>query len=456
MKTSLAPGSKVVTDYLREAGLLRRPRGARASTSSATAARPASATPGRCRRRSRRRSPKGDLVAASVLSGNRNFEGRINPEVRANYLASPPLVVAYALAGRIDIDLATRAARHRHATASRSSCATSGRRQAEIEEAHAHARCAPRCSAASTRDVFTGDEAWRALAVPEGDTFAWEPDSTYVRQPPYFDGMPAAPAPVARHRRRALPRAARRLGHDRPHLARRLDQDGEPGRPLPRVEHGVAPLDFNSYGSRRGNHEVMVRGTFANVRLRNRLAPELEGGFTRAPALARRRCRSTTRPMRYAAGGRAARRPRRQGVRHRLVARLGGEGPALLGVRAVIAESYERIHRSNLIGMGILPLEFPAGRERRRASASPATRPSPSTAWPRAWRAASPHGRDGDGRAPTAPTAAASRFRARVRIDTPQEVEYYRHGGILQYVLRQLLAERPASRSASDRPAPAS
>ena len=215
-----------------------------------------------------------------MLSGNRNFEGRINPDVKMNYLASPPLVVAYALAGTMDVDLADRAARARAPTASRCSCSDiwpSPRRSQEVVAASIASEMFTRDYA----DVFAGDERWKALPTPTGDTFAWDARSTYVRKPPYFDGMDREPAPVDRHHRRARAGHARRPRHHRPHLPRRLDQDrlARPGSTSSSTASSAR--DFNSYGSRRGNHEVMIRGTFANIRLRNQLAPGTEGGVTR-------------------------------------------------------------------------------------------------------------------------------------------------------------------------------
>jgi aconitate hydratase len=375
----------------------------------------------------------GNLVAVSVLSGNRNFEGRINPEVRANYLASPPLVVAYALTGRIDVDL----------TREPLGSDRDGRpvylrdlwpSQHEIEETIRRA-VQRQMFERQYRDVFAGDERWRSLPLPEGSTYRWDPASTYVRLPPYFVGMPAAPAPVEDLRgARALAVFGDSITTDHISPAGAIKVDSPAGRYL--VEHGVAPRDFNSYGARRGNHEVMMRGTFANVRLRNRMVPEIEGGYSlHLP---------DGEPLPIYD---AAMKYQREGVP--LVVLAGKEygtgssrdwaakGPRLLGVRAVIAESFERIHRSNLVGMGIAPLEFAEGESAAslgldglevyevaglRAGLAEDFR---SGKWVRV------RARDADG--------TLTEFQARVRLDTPQEMEYYRHGGILHYVLRQLL-----------------
>ena len=363
VKTSLAPGSTVVTDYLEAGRASTSTSTSSASTSSATAARPASATPARCRRRSRRRSTENDLVVCSVLSGNRNFEGRINQDVRNNYLASPPLCVAYALAGRMDIDLLDEPLGEDsdgEPVYLRDIWPTLGGDQGDGRRGGRARTCSPRATPTSSPATSAG----AALDTPEGDRYTW-PDSTYVRKPLVLRGHGRRAGAGRADRGRPRPRRARRLGHHRPHLAGRRDQEGRarPGEWL--IENGVEVRDFNSYGSRRGNHEVMIRGTFANVRLRNELV-EKEGGFTRHFPDGE----ETTiyeAAMAYAD----------EGVP--LVVLAGKEygsgssrdwaakGTMLLGVRAVIAESFERIHRSNLIGMGVLPLQFPDGETRRVA-----------------------------------------------------------------------------------------
>jgi len=432
VKTSLAPGSKVVTDYLREAGLtpyLEALRFHLVGYGCTTCIGNSGPLPPPVSKA----IEEGQLVAVSVLSGNRNFEGRINAEVRANYLASPPLVVAYALAGRIDLDLTTEPL----------GTGSDGRpvylreiwpSQAEIEAA-VRSFLKPEMFVREYADVFHGDDAWRALPVPAGDTYAWEEDSTYVRRAPFFDELPLAPPPVADLAgARVLALFGDSITTDHISPAGAIKADSPAGRYL--VAHGVPPAEFNSYGSRRGNHEVMVRGTFANIRLRNRLVPGVEGGFTR-----------------HLPGGvtmsiyDAAEQYRQEGVP--LVILAGKEygsgssrdwaakGPRLLGVRVVVAESFERIHRSNLIGMGILPLEFPAGEsaaslgltgEEVFAVEGIAAGVASGFA---AGREVTVVARREDG--------SEVRFAARVRLDTPKEVDYYRHGGILQYVLRQLL-----------------
>ena len=357
VKTTLAPGSKVVSDYYERAGLTPylEKLGFHLVGYGCTT----------CIGNSGPLIPEvsdavnsHDLAVVSVLSGNRNFEGRINPDVKMNYLASPPLVVAYALAGSMDVDLFNEPL-GQDPDGTDVFLKDVWPSPAEVEEVVAEAITAE-MFAADYADVFAGDERWQSLPTPEGKTFEWDPESTYVRRPPYFDDMPQEPVAGRGHHRRAGAAQARRLGHHRPHLAGRVDQEGQPGGPVP-SEHGVEQRDFNSYGSRRGNHEVMIRGTFANIRLRNQLAPGTEGGVTRDFTARREVTTVYEAAERYAAAGIP------------LVVLAGKEygsgssrdwaakGTALLGVRAVIAESYERIHRSNLIGMGVLPLQFPRG-----------------------------------------------------------------------------------------------
>jgi len=433
VKTSLAPGSKVVTDYLREGGLLPDLEKLRFHVvgygcttcigNSGPLPPPVS-----------RAVAEGQLVAASVLSGNRNFEGRISPEVRANYLASPPLVVAYALAGRIDIDLTSEplgSDRDGKPVYLKEIWPT----QKEIEETMTAALRAEMFQR-EYADVFAGGEEWRSLEIPEGETFAWQEDSTYVRNPPYFEGMGLEPEPVedlAGARCLALLGDSITTDHISP--AGSIKKDSPAGRYL--VDHGVGPIDFNSYGSRRGNHEVMVRGTFANVRIRNKMVPETEGGFTKhiptgetlAIYDAAARYAEDGTPLVVVAGKEYGSGSSRD---------WAAKGPALQGVRAVVAESYERIHRSNLIGMGIVPLEFTGG-----DSAATLGLEGFETYSIEGLAAGVADGFAG-GREVTVRAARESggtvEFRARVRLDTPQEIEYYRHGGILRYVLRQLLA----------------
>jgi aconitate hydratase len=431
VKTSLAPGSKVVTDYLEEAGLtpyLEELNFHLVGYGCTTCIGNSGPVPEPIREAIH----EGGLVACSVLSGNRNFEGRISPDVRANYLASPPLVVAYALAGRIDIDL-------------RGEPLGEGRdgEPVYLKDIWPREEEVARVVGESLRsemfgeqygEVFSGNERWNDLPVPEGATYRWEEESTYVRLPPFFTDLPADPSPPEDLKgARALALVGDSITTDHISPAGAIKKDSPAGRYL--IEHGVEPKDFNSYGSRRGNHEVMMRGTFANVRFRNRLVPNKEGGFTR-----------------YLPDGdemtifEASERYRREGVP--LIVLAGKEygtgssrdwaakGPALLGVRAVIAVSYERIHRSNLVGMGILPLEFVPGES---AETLGLTGEEVFAVEGLA------EGLAGGGQKGLTVSVRVrgdgeeSSFQARVRLDTPQEVRYYRHGGILQYVLRHLL-----------------
>jgi aconitate hydratase len=356
VKTSLAPGSKVVTRYLDEAGLtpfLERLGFHLVGYGCTTCI----GNSGPLDVGVSRAIEAGRLATASVLSGNRNFEGRINSEVRANYLASPPLVVAYALAGRIDVDL-TREPLGTGADGEPVHLADLWPTQEEVRETVGRALQAEmfRSEYAS---VFEGDERWNSLPVPEGDTYRWDADSTYVKNPPYFDGMGSEPEPVDDVRgARVLALLGDSITTDHISPAGSIKVSSPAGKYL--VEHGVAPKDFNSYGSRRGNHEVMMRGTFANVRLRNRLVPEIEGGFTlhlpdgEPMSLfdAATKYADEEVPLIVLAGKEYGTGSSRD---------WAAKGPRLLGVRAVIAESYERIHRSNLVGMGVAPLEFLPG-----------------------------------------------------------------------------------------------
>ncbi|HSR28521.1 MAG TPA: aconitate hydratase, partial [Actinomycetes bacterium] len=424
VKTSLAPGSKVVMDYYERAGLLPslEKLGFHLVGFGCTT----------CIGNSGPLAPEisqavdeHDLVVASVLSGNRNFEGRINPDCRMNYLASPPLVVAYALAGTMDIDLLEDPLGHDpdgNPVYLRDLWPSS----AEVAELIGRAVQSDMFRK-SYGQVFEGDERWNTLEVPTGESFAWDDASTYVRRPPYFDGMPATPEPVTDiHGARVLAVLGDSVTTDHISPAGVIKRDGPAGDYL--TEQGVAVKDFNSYGSRRGNHEVMIRGTFANIRLRNRLAPGTEGGFTlHLPDGEQMTIYDAA--MRYQADGVP------------LVILAGKEygsgssrdwaakGPMLLGVRAVLAESYERIHRANLVGMGILPLELPAGE----------TVESLGLTGRETFEITGLEGAGADG-FPRELTVRADdqELTCRLRIDTPNEVEYYRNGGILQYVLRQL------------------
>ncbi len=429
VKTSLAPGSKTVTDYLAKAGLtpyLEKLKFHTVGYGCTTCIGNSGPLPDEV---SKAIDDK-ELVVASVLSGNRNFEGRINSEVRANYLMSPPLVVAFALAGRIDVDM-------------RKDPIGKGKdgqpvylsdiwpSSREIDEAMAQSITSEMFTK-SYSEVFLGDERWRGLAVPKGETYAWEGDSTYIRRAPYFDDMAVNPAPVGEiSGARVLAVLGDSVTTDHISPAGSIKKDGPAGKYL--QEHGVKPADFNSYGSRRGNHEVMVRGTFANVRLRNKLVAT-EGGFTRHLPTntemsifdASEKYRAAETPLVILAGKEYGSGSSRD---------WAAKGPALLGVRAVIAESYERIHRSNLIGMGILPLQFLAAEnaESLKLTGEEVFEIAGIRKVVEKFSAGSQ----------VKVRAGNTEFNALVRIDTPQEALYYANGGILQYVLRQLLASKP-------------
>ncbi len=422
VKSSLAPGSKVVTEYYEKAGLTEyldelgfQTVGYGCTTcigNSGPLPEPISDA-----------VAEGDLVVCSVLSGNRNFEARIHPEVKANYLASPPLVVAYALAGRMDIDLVEEPLgqdRDGNDVYLRDLWPSAD----EIQEVISRAVQGDMFSR-TYADVFTGDPAWRELPVPEGDLFAWDPGSTYVRRPPYFDGMSREPARVEDFAgARCLVRVGDSVTTDHISPAGAIKPDSPAGRYL--VEHGVERKDFNSYGSRRGNHEVMVRGTFANVRLKNLLVPGSEGTWTvHVPSgeemtifEASQRYLDEGTPLIVLAGKEYGSGSSRD---------WAAKGPNLLGVRAVIAESYERIHRSNLLMMGILPLQYMDGESAESLGLT-------------GREEFAVEGIDnGEAREVTL-RADGNEFRARVRLDTPREREYLRHSGILPFVLRRLLS----------------
>jgi aconitate hydratase len=435
VKTSLAPGSKVVTDYLIEAGLMRYLEQLRfhlVGYGCTTCIGNSGPLPEAVSRA----IEEGHLVVSAVLSGNRNFEGRVHPEVRANYLASPPLVVAFALAGRVDIDLDKEPLGH-DKNGQPVYLKEVWPTQQEVAEAAATAIKAE-MFAKEYGEVFTGEARWRELTVPEGEVYSWDLASTYVKHPPYFVDMTPEPPPVADVKgARALAVLGDSITTDHISPAGSIKPQGPAGRYL--LEHGQAVKDFNSYGSRRGNHEVMVRGTFANVRLKNLLAPGTEGGLTRhlpdgeqmSIYDASVKYAEEKVPLIVLAGKEYGSGSSRD---------WAAKGPLLLGVRAVLAESYERIHRSNLVGMGILPLQFKpgesaaglglTGEEVYDLSGLPALLESGTCAG----RTIDVVARSDDGR--------EKRFAAYVRIDTPQEIRYYQHGGILHYVLRQLLAQK--------------
>jgi len=422
VKSSLAPGSKVVTEYYDRAGLTPyleelgfHTVGYGCTTcigNSGPLDEPIS-----------KAVAEGDLVVCAVLSGNRNFEARIHPEVKANYLASPPLVVAYALAGRMDIDLGEEPL-GRDDQGNDVFLHDIWPSSAEVQETMAGS-IGDEMFRSTYADVFTGDEQWRALPVPEGELFAWDPQSTYVRRPPYFDAMSTEPGTVEDVAgARCLVVLGDSVTTDHISPAGSIKPDGPAGRYL--TEHGIERKDFNSYGSRRGNHEVMVRGTFANVRLRNLLVPGSEGTWTvHLPSgeegtifeVSERYLAEGT-PLIVIAGKEYGSGSSRD---------WAAKGPNLLGVRAVIAESYERIHRSNLLMLGILPLQFRDGE-------------TPSTLGLSGRESFSIDG-VGNGEAREVTVRADDKtFTARVRLDTPREREYLRHGGILPFVLRRLLA----------------
>ena len=431
VKTSLAPGSKVVTEYLRVAGLLsylERLGFGLVGYGCTTCIGNSGPLPDEVSSEIDAR----DLVVASVLSGNRNFEGRIQQQVRANYLASPPLVVAYALAGRITVDLTTEPLG-----------ADSRGVPVFLRDIWPTERDIQQTMMAAVRadmfrqqyaDVFAGDNRWRTLAVPTGTRFAWEPDSTYIRHPPFFEGISLEPVPLTDITgARLLAMLGDSITTDHISPAGSIKRDSPAGKYL--MEHGVQPTDFNSYGARRGNHEVMMRGTFANVRLRNQLAPGTEGGWTTfqpdGDVLtiydAAMRYKATGVPLLIVAGKEYGSGSSRD---------WAAKGTLLLGVKAVIAESFERIHRSNLVNMGVLPLQFRpgesvaslglTGRERFDLTGIARGLAPGSVVTIRGSR---------DGGPPV-------EFQAVARIDTPEELIAFRHGGILPYVLRQLVEKK--------------
>jgi aconitate hydratase len=426
VKTSLAPGSKVVRDYLENAGLtpyLEKLKFNLVGYGCTTCIGNSGPLPEEVSKA----IDEKDLVVASVLSGNRNFEGRINSEVRANYLMSPPLVVAFALAGRIDTDL-RKDSLGKGKDGQPVYLADIWPTQREVDEAVERSLTADMFSK-SYSEVFAGDERWRGLSVPKGQTYAWEKDSTYIRRAPYFDDMKIQPSAVGDiTRARVLAVLGDSVTTDHISPAGSIKKDSPAGKYL--QEHGVKPADFNSYGSRRGNHEVMVRGTFANVRLRNRLVTT-EGGFTRHLPTntemsifdASQKYISEHTPVIILAGKEYGSGSSRD---------WAAKGPRLLGVEAVIAESYERIHRSNLVGMGVLPLQFPAGQNAESLKLT-----GEEVFEITGIRNLIEHFSAGQ---KVKVRAGNVQFEALVRIDTPQEALYYANGGILQYVLRQLLA----------------
>ncbi|MGQ4506602.1 aconitate hydratase AcnA [Dermabacteraceae bacterium P13103] len=431
VKTSMAPGSKVVTDYYEKAGMwpylekLGFHLVGYGCTTCIGNSGPLSTAISET-------IAEADLAVTAVLSGNRNFEGRINPDVKMNYLASPPLVIAYALAGTMDFDFASEPL-GQDAEGRDVFLSDIWPSPAEVEETIAK-NITQEMFSSDYANVFAGDERWRALETPDGATFAWEDDSTYVRKPPYFEGMGMEPEPVSDiSGARVLVKVGDSTTTDHISPAGAIKADTPAGRYL--SENGVERKDFNSYGSRRGNHEVMIRGTFANIRLRNQLLDGVEGGYTKN-LLTGEQAFIYDAAQDYAAAGIP------------LVVLAGKEygtgssrdwaakGTMLLGVKVVIAESYERIHRSNLIGMGVLPLQYPAG-ENADSLGLTGEETFSFTGIEEL----------NEGRVPRTVNVRATRedgfsveFAAVVRIDTPGEADYFRHGGILQYVLRSLAA----------------
>jgi aconitate hydratase len=422
VKTSLAPGSRVVTEYYEQAGLTPYLEALGFHTvgyGCTTCIGNSGPLPEAVSRAIR----EGDLVACAVLSGNRNFEARIHPEIKANYLASPPLVVAYALAGRMDFDITTEPIGH-GSDGEPVHLADIWPSPAEVRETM-EAAIGREMFLATYANVYEGEPAWRELPVPTGELFAWEPDSTYVRRPPYFDGMATEAGTIEDIAgARCLVSIGDSVTTDHISPAGSIRPDAPAGRYL--VEHGVEQADFNSYGSRRGNHEVMVRGTFANVRLRNRLVPGSEGTWT-AHLPGGEETTIFEAAERYVAEGTPtivlAGKEYGSGSSRDWAAK----GPNLLGVKAVIAESYERIHRSNLLMMGILPLQYLPGESLDSHGLTGREEFSVTGL------------ENGEAREVTV-SADGKSFRAILRLDTPREREYVRHGGILPYVLRRLLA----------------
>ncbi|MFF3634902.1 aconitate hydratase [Streptomyces sp. NPDC002250] len=428
VKTTLAPGSKVVTDYFEKAGLtpyLDKVGFNLVGYGCTTCIGNSGPLPEEVSKAVNDH----DLAVTSVLSGNRNFEGRINPDVKMNYLASPPLVVAYALAGSMKVDI-TREALGTDTDGNPVFLKDIWPSEAEVNDVVANA-IGEDMFAKSYSDVFAGDAQWQSLPVPTGNTFEWDAESTYVRKPPYFEGMGMEPAPVADIAgARVLAKLGDSVTTDHISPAGAIKADTPAGQYL--TEHGVERRDFNSYGSRRGNHEVMIRGTFANIRLRNQIAPGTEGGYTRDFTQA-------DAPVSFIYD--ASRNYIEQGIP--LVVLAGKEygsgssrdwaakGTALLGVKAVIAESYERIHRSNLIGMGVLPLQFPEGQSAESLGLTGEETFS-FTGVEELNNGTTP-------RTVKVTTDTGVEFDAVVRIDTPGEADYYRNGGIMQYVLRSLI-----------------
>jgi aconitate hydratase len=427
VKTSLAPGSKVVTDYLLKAGLTHY-LDALGFNLVGYGCTTCIGNSGPLGEEVAHAVAEHDLIVAAVLSGNRNFEGRIHPQVRANYLASPPLVVAYALAGRMDVDLTTEPL-GRTATGDDVYLKDVWPTSAEVDAALATA-VSDQLFRRRYADVFAGDARWSSMNVPAGERYAWDEKSEYVKRPPYFDGMPKQPAAVQDITgARVLVMVGDSVTTDHISPAGNISKTSPAAKYL--ISKGVQPADFNSYGARRGNHEVMVRGTFANIRLRNLLVPGVEGGVTRYLPTneqtsifdASEKYRADGTPLIVLAGKEYGSGSSRD---------WAAKGPYLLGIKAVIAESFERIHRSNLIGMGILPLQYRTGDTRESLGLTGEETFAIEGVAAKLEPGMTVHVTATDA------SGATKRFEALLRIDTPDEADYYRHGGILQYVLRQL------------------
>jgi aconitate hydratase len=429
VKTSLAPGSQVVTEYLKSSGLqtdLDKIGFNLVGYGCTTCIGKSGPLPENISDAIR----KNDLVAAAVLSGNRNFEGRVNPDVRANYLASPPLVVAYALAGSLNVNIASDPLGHdgKGRPVYLKDIWPGAKEIADFVRRHVTRKAFAR----KYKDVFKGDAQWRRIKVGKGLTYGWDAQSTYVANPPYFDGLTMQPAAVADiHGARILGLFLDSITTD--HISPAGDIKAASPAGLYLMGRGIAKLDFNSYGARRGHHEVMMRGTFANIRIKNQMVPGVEGGFTmHYPSFTQMPIYDAA--MKYQAEGVPlvifAGREYGTGSSRDWAAK----GTLLLGVRAVIAESFERIHRSNLVGMGVLPLEFLPGQSRATLALTGQetfdVRDLPLATEPRRTFQV----------VATAPDGRTTTFEARSRVDTPVEAEWLRHGGVLPYVLRKLLA----------------
>jgi aconitate hydratase len=432
VKTSLAPGSRVVTDYLQKAGLLKDLEalgfytvgyGCTTCIGNSGPLKPEISEAVRT----------ADVVACSVLSGNRNFEGRVHPEIKMNFLASPPLVVAYALAGSLDIDITTEPL----------GLGKDGK-PVYLKDIWPSAKDVAAAVGASVdsamfkkgyANVFAGDANWNAIETPAGKIYSWDGKSTYVKNPPYFDGMTMTPAPLTDIKgARALAVLGDSVTTDHISPAGNIAKSSPAAKYL--VAQGVQPVDFNSYGARRGNHEVMMRGTFANIRLRNLLLPGTEGGVTlhipsgeqMAIFDASVKYKAAGTPLVILAGKEYGTGSSRD---------WAAKGTMLLGVKAVIAESFERIHRSNLIGMGVLPLQYKDGQNAQSLGLTGQETFEIVGLNRGAAKSVKVIAKADDGK--------ITQFEARLRIDTPKELDYYQHGGILQYVLRQLAASNKAA-----------